>query len=129
VFIVLAYYDGDYVATLYYKIDGGASQTPGSQTSGGRPDKIRLKRSGTTLYGYYHYDGSWNSLGSIDMEEDAGGLSYIRGRLQDVSSHGGSVNFDNLRFRDGCPDGYPKAWTTTSSSTTSTCTTTSTPPP
>lgn len=120
---------GTWNINLYYKINGGATQNVGSETPSARPTKLRIIRSGNDIEGWY-YDSGWYIIGSaVDFGAYASNIDLIKLRLLDSSNRGGSVTFDNLRFRDGCPSGYPKAWTTTSTTTTITTTTTTAPPP
>jgi hypothetical protein len=56
---------------------------------------------------------------SSNFGADAASLDTIYLYLYDYSNYGGRVDFDNLMFYGGCPDGT-KVWTTTTSSTTTT---------
>ena len=121
---------GTWWINFYYKINGAATQNVGSETPSARPTKLRIVRSGNNIEGWY-YDGGWDIIGSaVDFGIYASNIDLIKLSFIDTSNNrGGSVTFDNLRFRDGCPSGYPKAWTTTSTTTTMTTTTTTAPPP
>lgn len=118
---------GTWNANFYYKINGGATQNVGTEALSGQPSALRIERSGNYLKGYT-YISSWDIIGSqVDFGAYASNIDIVKLRLIDSSTRGGSATFDNLRFRDGCPSGYPKAWTTTTSTTTSTTTTTEPP--
>ena len=93
------------------------------------PSKYKIKRSTDTLSVEY-YNGSWTELGNVDFGAHSGNMKEVWISAADVSSRGGSVDFDNLTFISGCPTGGDKAWTTTTTTTTTTtCTTTTTEPP
>jgi DUF971 family protein len=99
-----------------------------------RPTAYKVVRSGTEISTYYYLSG-WQLMDTHDFGARAGNIEYVRMKAgYALGDTGGYADLDNLLFISGCPDGYPKAWTTTSSTTstttsTTTCTTTSTPPP
>ena len=91
------------------------------------PTKLKIKRTSTTITTHYYLSGSWTQIDSRDFGSEASKLKVIDIYLIDNNLYGGSVDFDDLVFHDGCPDTYPKYWTTTS--TTSTMSTTSSTSP
>lgn len=105
-----------------------AAQTETTVNIAGAPTGFRVTRVGSIITTYYETAGSWVEIRNDDFSGREGNLINIWLLAYDDTHYGGSVDFDNLIFADGCPVGYPKAWTTTSTTTT-TCTTTSTPPP
>lgn len=92
------------------------------------PEKFRVTRVGNVVTNYYHDAGSWHQLVSDDYGARASNLIGITINCYDDSTRGGSVDFDNLVFIDGCPTGAAVAWTSTSTTTTVTTTTTTSPP-
>ncbi len=89
----------------------------------GRPTKLRIVRDGDDIKAYYYYNGSWTLIQTYDFTGTSANLDRVLIRAFDVNTRGGYVDFDNLIFADGCPSGYPKAWTTTTSTITTTTTT------
>ncbi|GAG62136.1 unnamed protein product [marine sediment metagenome] len=124
----------DHSASIRYNVsNGGATHTlrsrlrlsannqNSSPTVPSRPSTIRIVRDGTVMRTYY-YISSWVLIDSRDFGGTASDLDKIYIQADDNSSNGGYAEFDNLIFGEGCPDGYPKAWTTTTSTTTTTTT-------
>jgi hypothetical protein len=99
----------------------GDSQTNGINPAS-RPTRLRVVKSSSIVYVYY-YLASWVLIDSRDFGGREDNITNIKLIVADASLHGGYVEFDNLLFTSGCPDGYPKAWTTTTSTTTTTTTT------
>jgi len=97
-----------------YVVDEDLPEYPAS-----RPTILRVRRVGTRITLYY-YLGGWYSLYSKDFGARASNLTDIVLKVETSNTKGGYVEFDNLMFFDGCPDGYPKAWTTTSSTASTT---------
>lgn len=110
----------------FWRINGSSGSSSYVNIAG-QPTKLRIVRDGTNLKTYY-YISSWVLIDNVAFGAYASEVDMVKLSLADLSLHGGHIKWDNLTFLDGCPSGYPKAWTTTTS-TTSTCTTTSTPPP
>ena len=109
---------GTHEVLFLYKVNG-ISGNSGDDNPASRPTKLRITRSGNILSGYYYTD-TWHLLESKDFSSYASDLYYVKLNVGDQASRGGYVEFDNLIFVEGCPAGYPKAWTTTTSSTTTT---------
>jgi hypothetical protein len=102
----------------------GVAQTASDVDKASVATGFRITRVGTVITLYHEYLGSWVQAVSDDFGERASNISTVHMYAYDDSNRGGSIEFDNLIFVEGCPSGYPKAWTTTSSTTTTTTTTT-----
>lgn len=144
-FFYLIFFDGgdpaDDLAYLRYNLDNAGADhnlytmlrldgddQVDSDVLGSRPTKLRLERDGTTIKLHYYISG-WTLRDSRDFGSEASNIDIVQLLMLDKSLKGGYVTVDNLRFRDGCPSGYPKVWTTTTTTTTVTTTTTTEPPP
>jgi len=112
--------DGDHLVFANTYIDGSYSSY-GPFEPASYPSTWRIVRDGNDIKVYY-YISSWVLMGTYDYGVYASELKYIYIIIADRTNNGGYVEFDNLIFVKGCPDGYPKVWTTTSSTTTTTTT-------
>lgn len=87
--------------------------------------KYEIRRVGNTISAWY-FITSWNQIVAYDFGSRAANLSEILLYCYSNNNRGGSIDFDNLRFRDCCPTGEDLVWTTTSTTTTTMSVTTTT---
>jgi hypothetical protein len=91
-----------------------------------RPVMFEIKRSGLWVSLYY-YDGTDRYLVyRKNFGSRASNLTDVYLSVEHNVTYGGYAEFDDMLFKEGCPVGYPKAWTTTTSTTSSSSTTYST---
>jgi len=93
-----------------------------------KAEKLRMvwNKDTNSLSGYAYYSGSWYLIGSRTLTSYRPYLCLYSKGVDTGAYHGGTVKFDNLVFKYGCPDITPTAWTTTSTSSSTTCSTCST---
>lgn len=65
------------------------------------PTKLRIERVGTIFYIYYYENGFWYPHGSQDFTTRAVNIVKLWIDFEDTSSHGGSVDLDNLILNNG----------------------------
>jgi len=92
------------------------------------PTALRIKRTGMIITTYYTIGAGWVLIDFRDYESYSCNVREVALVIYSNGANGGYVEFDNLDFLDGCPEGQ-KAWTTTTTTTTSSSTTTTTSPP